>query len=89
MGISARVSTSNIEASSKLSWDGKCLGNMLTQWRSVKEYNEIPGSYYVPRVIDQAYWNVVENNERPKDMLYTWSKTADSEIRKKIKQYGK
>ena len=89
LGISARVSTSNIEASSKLSWDGKCLGNMLTQWRSVKEYNEIPGSYYVPRVIDQAYWNVVENNERPKDMLYTWSKTADSEIRKKIKQYGK
>ena len=87
LGIAGRVATSNIEAASKLTWDGECFENLKKQWQNVNEFNEIPGSYYITRVIDQAYWNVVENNENPKDMLYRWSIVADKEISKKIKQY--
>ena len=87
LGIAGRVATSNIEAASKLTWDGECFENLKKQWQNVNEFNEIPGSYYITRVIDQAYWNVVENNENPRDMLYRWSIVADKEISKKIKQY--
>lgn len=87
LGVSGRVPTSNLTAASKLLWEGKSFVNLQKQWKKVKEFNEIPGSYYVPRIIDQAYWNVVENNENPKDMLYRWSEVADNEIAKKINQY--
>lgn len=89
LGVAGRIATSNIEAASRLSWDGDCFDNLNTQWQNVKEYNEIPGSYYTTRVIEQAYWNVVEANENPKDMLYRWSSVADNEIARKIKQYEK
>ena len=88
LGIAGRVATSNINASSRLIWDGACFDNLAEQWKNVKEFNEIPGSYYTTRIIEQAYWNVVENNENPKDMLYRWSSVADNEIARKIKQYS-
>lgn len=87
LGIAGRIATSNINAASRLVWDGDCFDNLYEQWGSVKEFNEVPGSYYTTRVIEQAYWNVVENNENPKDMLYRWSSVADNEIARKIKQY--
>lgn len=87
LGIAGRVATSNIQAANRLTWDGDCLENLNEQWKTVKEFNEIPGSYYTTRAIDQAYWNVVEAGENPKDMLYRWSGVADNEIARKIKQY--
>lgn len=41
------------------------------------------------RVLEQAYWNVVVQNENPRDMLYKWGAVADNEIKRKIAQYEK
>lgn len=87
LGVAGRIATSNVKAASRLTWDGDCLENLNEQWKNVKEYNEVPGSYYTARAIEQAYWNVVEAGENPKDMLYRWSDVADNEIARKIKQY--
>lgn len=89
LGIAGRIPVSNINAAEKLSWDGENLKNLKAQWNSVGEFNEIPGSYYINRVLDQAYWNVVVAKENPRDMLYKWGEVADKEIKRKIAQYEK
>lgn len=89
LGIAGRVAVSNIEAAGELSWDGDNFTSLRNQWNSVGEFNEIPGSYYMTRVLEQAYWNVVVQNENPRDMLYKWGAVADNEIKRKIAQYEK
>ena len=60
---------------------------MLKAWNEVEEIPEYPGSYYVSRSVYQAFWNVVESNENPKDMLLKYAKQADDEIARKWRQY--
>ena len=58
LGASARHDTANVEALKRLSWDRESLKSLLEQWNNVKEIPEIPGGYYLSRVIDQAFWNL-------------------------------
>ena len=51
------------------------------------EIREVPGSYYVSRSLDFAFWNVASMNKNPKDMLQTWGEEADAEIKRKWEQY--
>lgn len=87
LGIAGRIPLSNVNAIGELSWDGDNLQNLKAQWQAVGEFHEIPGSYYINRVLDQAYWNVVVAKENPRDMLYKWGQVADKEIQRKISQY--
>ena len=88
LGPVGRVALSNVEALTKLSFDGGELEEILTAWSNVEEIPEYPGSYYVSRSIYQAYWNVVNSNKNPKDMLMLYGKEADDEIIRKQKQYA-
>ena len=87
LGASARVATANVEALKLYSWDYATLGNIMSQWKKVKELPEVPGGYYVSRVLDQAFWNVTNANENPKDMLMKWNDIAQTEISRKREQY--
>lgn len=87
LGMIGRPGTSNVEAFSKLSWDVDVLDVLLEQWSLVNEVPEVPGSYYLTRCIDQAYWSVVNGTAHSKDTLIKWSKVADDEIRRKINDY--
>lgn len=87
LGASARVATANVEALKQYSWDYATLGNIMSQWKKVKELPEVPGGYYVSRVLDQAFWNVTNANENPKDMLMKWNDIAQTEISRKREQY--
>ena len=88
LGTVGRNPTSNVEAFKQMAWDKDSLQQMLSQWKKVEEIPEIPGSYYVSRGIDQAYWNVINKSENPKDMLFKWSQIVDLEIKRKGEQYG-
>ena len=59
----------------------------MEQWTWVKEIPEIPGSYYLARVVDQAFWNTT-NGQDPYEMMAKWGKVANDEIERKCKQYG-
>ena len=56
-------------------------------WKNVTEIREVPGSYYATRSVDLSFWNVVNNNQNPKDMLLKYGKQADREIERKWAQY--
>ena len=88
LGSAARVNTSNINALKKLTWKKSTLNNILSQWDKVEEMPEVPGGYYISRVLDQAFWNVTNAGENPIDMLMKWSNIAQTEIDRKREQYG-
>jgi ABC-type glycerol-3-phosphate transport system substrate-binding protein len=87
LGPTGRVSVSNVEAFSNMEWDSEMKESILTAMNQVEEIPEYPGSYYVSRSVYQSFWNVVENNQNPKEMLLKYSEEADIEIARKWKQY--
>lgn len=87
LGPSGRIALSNIDAIKSLSWDEGILEELVGAWGEVEEIPEYPGSYYVARSVYQAFWNVVNANENPKDMLLKFGQEANDEIARKWKQY--
>lgn len=88
IGVISRTASANIEGLSKLAWDSKDFNIIKQQWSYVRELPEIPGSYYLTRSLDQAFWMVSNGEATPKDAIVKWSKLADDEIERKIKEYS-
>lgn len=89
IGSTARVPLATKEAFEKLSWNQSDLPILREQFEKVQEINEVPGSYYVSRAVDQAFWNVVTNGKNVKDVLIEWNAVANDEITRKIDEYKK
>jgi len=87
LGMIGRTTTANVEAFQNLAWDSEHLTVMEEQRLQVQEVSEVPGSYYLSRAIDQAYWSVVNGESNSKDAVMKWGKIADEEIARKIKEY--
>ncbi len=87
LGMIGRTTTANVEAFQNLAWDAEHLKVLEEQRLQVKEVAEVPGSYYLSRAIDQAFWSVVNGESNSKDAVMKWSKVADDEIARKIKEY--
>ena len=60
----------------------------MEEWSNVTEIPEVPGSYYLTRAVDQAYWAVINGESTAKDAIVEWSKVADEEIARKIDEYS-
>ncbi len=88
LGMLGRPQTSNVEALESLAWNAEDKANILKQWESVREIPEIPGSYYLTRSVDQAFWQVINGKASVKDAVVKQSRVADSEIERKIKEYS-
>ncbi len=89
LGPTGRVSVSNTEALYNMSWKNGMKEQLIKARSQIKEIPEYPGSYYLSRALDHSFWNVVNSNKQPKDMLTTWGKEADDEIERKWAQYEK
>lgn len=88
-GLVGRLTTANVEALNSMDWDKEQLEILNEQWKLVSEIPEIPGSYYLIRSVDQAYWSVINGKENSKDAIAHWSASADAEIERKYLEYGK
>lgn len=87
LGPSGRIAVANVEALKNMSWDEGMIEPIIEAWNHVEEIPEYPGSYYVSRSVYQGFWNVINDNENPKDMLLKFGKEADDEMIRKWKQY--
>lgn len=87
LGPTGRVSVSNVEAFKRMEWDDDMKDIVFDSLENTGEIAEYPGSYYVSRSVYQAFWNVVENNQNPKDTLLNFADEANREIARKWKQY--
>lgn len=87
LGLVARNPSANVEAVSRLGWEDSAWQEINKQWEKVSEWQEIPGGYYIPRAVDQAFWNVVNGGKTPREMLMKWNDSVNLEISEKISQY--
>lgn len=88
LGETGRVATSNIEALSRLSWDEEILTVINSQWKKVEELPEVPGSYFVSRSIDQAFWAAKNDEKSPKEAIMDWADICNKEVARKIAEYA-
>lgn len=89
LGLLGRPAISNVEAFKQLSWESGAEEVLLEQWSRVVETPEVPGSYYVSRAVDQAFWAVTNGKSNARDASLKWSAIANEEIRQKISEYSK
>lgn len=87
LGSISRVCTANIDAFSKLGWQKSDLKILMAQLEEIQEIPEIPGSYFLSRSVDQAFWVVVNGKSSAKDALSKWGSETDFEIKRKIDEY--
>lgn len=88
LGPLGRVATANVEALKSMIWDDEMLEIFDKNINTVVQIPELPGGYYTARGIDQAFWNVVEQNENPTDMMLEWGKVVDGEIKRKRHEFA-
>lgn len=89
LGETARISSANIHAVSRLSWEPETIEVILNQWDDITEIAEVPGSYYVARSIDQAFWATKNKTDSPRESMLKWAEVSDREIERKIEEYSK
>ena len=61
MGPSARYPTANLEAFSNLPWPVSDYKALSEQFKHVRAIPQVPGGYFTARHLNNAYYNVVEN----------------------------
>lgn len=88
IGTISRITTANLEAFEDMSWEKNDLKILLKQRDWIVEVPEVPGSYYVSRSVDQAFWNVYNAENTPKDALTKWALESNNEIKRKIAEYS-
>lgn len=87
LGVVSRITSSNVSALKQMAWDKDNLKVITKELSYVREVREIPGSYYVSRAVDQAFWTVYNGNGGIRDTLINWNETATNEIKRKIDEY--
>ncbi len=88
LGPASRYSPCKEEAVSQIPWSGAELESLLGQFNNVYELEEIPGGYYSSRNIDNAFKEVVYNNENARETLNYWNDKTNDEIIRKRKEFG-
>jgi ABC-type glycerol-3-phosphate transport system substrate-binding protein len=88
LGTISRITTANLQAFENMTWERGDLEILVDQREWIREIPEVPGSYYVQRSIDQAFWAVYNKVSAPKDALTRWALEANNEIDRKIKEYS-
>lgn len=88
LGPLGRVASANIETLKSMVWDDEMLDILNDEIDTVVQIPEVPGGYYTARGIDQAFWNVVEQNENPTDMMLEWGNVVDAEIKRKRLEFA-
>lgn len=83
LGIMGRFDTANIEALKQLPWTDDELFRLMTQQSELKEIPVIPSSYAVTRNIMNAFREVINEGENPRDTLMWYNRDINEEIKRK------
>ena len=88
MGTMGRYATANVEALSQLAWSSEEADTILAAMDELEEIPIIPASYSVTRNIMNAFREVVNDLENPRDTLMTYNKDINDEITRKRENLG-
>lgn len=88
LGPSGRWPTANREAMRRLPWPVSDYKKLQAQWDSVRGIPEVPGGYFTPRHLDNAFRAVVISAEDPIETAEDYSRIINDEIALKRKEFG-
>lgn len=88
MGQMGRYATANVEALSQLAWSSDESNTILTAMDELEEIPIIPASYSVTRNVMNAFREVVNDLENPRDTLMTYNRDINEEITRKRENLG-
>ena len=88
MGPSARQAVSNLEAFENLPWTKDEKKVLKKNWSEVRGIEELPGSYYTARGIQNAFRLAAYNYENPYEQFALKNKEINEEIKRKYEEFG-
>ncbi|MCL2048010.1 MAG: extracellular solute-binding protein [Defluviitaleaceae bacterium] len=89
MGSAARHPTANIEAFANMAWPVADYQNIRAQMEHAQGIPQIPGAYFTPRQIRNAFYTVVEiGSIGPREALTDFVRYINDEIRSKRREFG-
>lgn len=88
LGTLGRFDTANVEALGQLSWSNSEYQRLIDQQEELVEIPIIPSSYVVTRNIMNAFREVVNYAENPRDILMWYNRDINEEITRKRDNLG-
>lgn len=88
LGPAARSATANLEAFELLNWSREEARVIREQRTYVREVEELPGSYFTSRCLDNAFRDVLYNNRNPRVALEKENATINRELERKRIELG-
>ena len=90
LGTAARYATANKEAFNSLAWSKSELAVLNTESELARTIPEVPGSYYTPRHINNAFRAVCikEQKSDPREALLKYAQIITDEIYDKRSEFG-
>ena len=82
-GEAGRYPTANLNTFQMLSWSNKEAAVLNAQRAWLREVEEVPGSYYVSRCLDNGFRAVVYRSENVRDTLRRQNKLINEELQRK------
>lgn len=87
LGVAARYNPANIKVLGELGWNAEELSAIKEQMQYLKNVNQIPGSYLIPRALTSAFRSSVDNGSEPFRELSIYNKDINSEIKRKRAEF--
>ncbi len=88
LGVAARHNSANIEAMKHFPWKTSEYKKLWEGWQNTRGIPEIPGSYYVPRNVENALRNVLSYSNDPQEVLKEYALSMNDEIQNKRREFG-
>ncbi len=88
LGASARYATANLEAFEKIPWSTDFYKVLKEQMLWGKGIEQVPGSYFTARHLNNAFRKVVISSQEPKDTLFDYVYTINQELTSKREEFG-
>lgn len=88
LGASARYATANLEAFEQIPWSNDFYKVLKAQMKWGRGVEQVPGSYFTPRHLDNAFRKVVISHKDVKDTLLDYVYIINGELTSKRQEFG-
>ena len=88
LGTCAKVASANTEALANMTWSSSEYKELFAQMENVDNVPQVPGSYYLSRIILFAFNRVYNNDENPKEVIGDYIKELNDELTRKRAEFG-
>ena len=88
LGTCAKVASANTEALRNMTWSSSEYKELFKQMEKVDNVPQVPGSYYLSRIVLFAFNRVYNNDENPKEVIGDYIKELNDELTRKRAEFG-